>query len=122
MKVIIAITNKSIWEQAQKDGAYTQSTLDSTLAQVGFIHCSFPDQTLDIVRRHFADRDDVVLLCIDEDKVKSPIKHEGALSGRAGTFPHIYGPLNVDAVYAVVPLQKNEAGEFLEPDVFAATE
>lgn len=116
MKTIIAITNKAAWEQARQDDEYTQSTLDSTLAEVGFIHCSFPDQTLDIIDRHFADRDNLVLLFIDEDKVKAPVKYEGALSGREGTFPHIYGPLNIDAVYAAVPLQKNDTGKLLAPN------
>lgn len=115
MKIIIAIARQDTWEQAQRAGEYTQSTLDSTLAEVGFIHCSFPNQTLEIANRRFADRDNLVLLFIDEDKVKAPVKHEGALSGRAGTFPHIYGPLNADAVYAAVPLQKNDKGEFVTP-------
>ena len=43
MKTIIAIASQDIWEQAQRIGEYTQSTLDSTLADVGFIHCSFPE-------------------------------------------------------------------------------
>lgn len=116
MKTIIAITRQDAWEQAQRTGEYTQSTLDSTLAEVGFIHCSFPNQTLEIANRRFADRDNLVLLFIDEDKVKTPVKHEGALSGRVGTFPHIYGPLNVDAVYATASLQKNDKGEFTAPD------
>ena len=116
MKTIIAITRQDTWEQAQRAGEYTQSTLDSTLAEVGFIHCSFPDQTLEIANRRFGDRDNLILLFIDEDKVKAPVKHEGALSGRAGTFPHIYGVLNTDAVYTTAPLQKNDKGEFIAPN------
>jgi uncharacterized protein (DUF952 family) len=116
MKTIIAIVRQDVWEQSQKTGEYSQSTIDTTLADVGFIHCSFPDQTLEIVNRHFADRDNLVLLFIDQDKVKSPVKYEGALSGRAGTFPHIHGPLNVDAVYSAVSLQKSDKGEFIAPD------
>lgn len=115
MKTIIAITRQDIWKQAKETGEYTQSTLDSTLAEVGLIHCSFPDQTVEIANHRFADRDNLVLLFIDEDKVRAPVKHEGALSGRVGAFLHIYGPLNVDAVYATVPLQKNDKGEFMAP-------
>src|SRR5213078_3936902 len=91
-------------------------TIDSTLADVGFIHCSFPGQAIEIANRKYGDHDNLTLLFIDEDKVKAPIKHERALSGRAGTFPHIYGPLNVDAVHAVVPLQRGEQGAFVTPD------
>jgi hypothetical protein len=56
-----------------------------------------------------------VLLLIDVDQVKSPIKYEGALSGRAGTFPHIYGPLNINVVYATLPFAKDEKGKFILP-------
>jgi uncharacterized protein (DUF952 family) len=116
MVTIVAIARREVWEQALKVGKYTQSTIKTTLSEVGFIHCSFPDQTIDIANRHFADEDDLVLLLIDEGKVKSPVKHEGALSGRAGTFPHIYGQLNTDAVYSVVTLEKNNEGEFIAPN------
>lgn len=112
MTTIVAIARRAAWEQALKTGEYTQSTITTTLAEVGFIHCSFPDQTIDIANRHFKDENDLVLLLIDESKVNAHVKHEGALSGRTGTFPHIYGPLNVDAVYSVLALEKDEAGEF----------
>lgn len=115
MKTIVAIARQDVWQQALKTGEYTQSTIDSTLADVGFIHCSFPDQTLEIANRRFSDHDVLVLLLIDEDKVKARIRHEGALSGRAGTFPHIYGPLNIDAVYATAPLEKDGQGKFKVP-------
>jgi uncharacterized protein (DUF952 family) len=92
-----------------------QSTLDTTLEEVGFIHCSFPHQTMEIVNRKFTDRENLILLLIDESKIKSPVKHEGALSGRAGIFPHIYGPLNTNAVYEVLPLTKNDGGNFTTP-------
>lgn len=115
MNTIVAIAQQETWQKALKSGDYTQSTIDTTLDEVGFIHCSFPDQTMEIINRRFSDRDNLVLLLIDEDKAKAPIKHEGALSGRAGTFPHIYGPLNVDAVYATVLLEKDSEGKFVAP-------
>lgn len=121
-KTIVGIAYKDVWERAAVTGEYVQSTLDSTLAEVGFIHCSLPSQTLEIVNRKFFDRDDLVLLLIDEDKVSAPIKHEAALSGRAGTFPHIYGPLNVDAVYKVLPIPKDNKGKFVAPAEFEELE
>lgn len=116
MKTIVIIARSDDWQRAQKPKEYTQSTIDSTLADVGFIHCSFPEQTLDIANRKYSDQNDLLLLFIDTEKVKAPIKYEGALSGRAGTFPHIYGALNIDAVYATVPLQRNDRGEFTVPE------
>ena len=116
MKTIVIIARPDVWQQAQKTGEYTQSTIDSTLADVGFIHCSFPEQTIEIANRKYSEQENLLILFIDTAKVKVPIKYEGALSGRIGIFPHIYGALNVDAVYATVPLQKNDKGEFIAPE------
>lgn len=116
MTTIVAISRQKVWERALETGNYVQSTINDALEEVGFIHCSFPDQTIEIANRHFTDEENLVLLLIDESKVKSPVKHEGALSGRAGTFPHIYGPLNIGAVYAVAPLEKDANGAFVSPD------
>lgn len=116
MKTIVIIAKAEEWERARKIGQYTRSTIDATLEEVGFIHCSSPHQTMEIVNRRFADRDDLLLLFVDVDKVTVPVKFEGALSGRVGLFPHVYGPLNTDAVYAVAQLSKNGNGEFAPPD------
>lgn len=114
-KTIIIISSKKFWEHAQQVGEYTQSTLTSTLEDVGFIHCSFPNQTMEIANRRYAHATDALLLFVDVAKVKPPIKYEAALSGREGTFPHVYGPLNVDAVYATVPLERDGDGVFIAP-------
>ncbi|MBL8031721.1 MAG: DUF952 domain-containing protein, partial [Candidatus Doudnabacteria bacterium] len=82
----------------------------------GFIHCSFPNQTMEIANRRYAHVTDALLLFVDVAKVKPPIKYEVALSGREGTFPHVYGPLNVDAVYATIPLERDSDGVFIAPD------
>jgi uncharacterized protein (DUF952 family) len=116
MKTIVIIARRDIWEQALKVGEYTQSTIDSTLSDVGFIHCSFPDQTIEIANRRFTSQDDLQLLFVDVEKVKAPIKYEGALSGRVGTFPHIYGALNTNAVYSTIPLTKGKDGKFIVPN------
>jgi uncharacterized protein (DUF952 family) len=96
-----------------------QSTIDATLEEVGFIHATFPNQTMEALPR-FKDRDQVILLLVDVGKVTAPIKHEAALSGRPGTFPHTYGTLNTDAVYIVVELEKDENGTFIEPEALRA--
>jgi len=117
MKTIIVIARLAEWKKAEQTGQYTQSTIDSTLAEVGFLHCSFPDQTIEIANRKYADQNDLLVVCIDAAKVTAPIQYEGAVSGRAGTFPHIYGPLNVDAAYATAPLKKNDTGAFVAPEI-----
>ena len=114
-KTIVIIAENDVWQKSLKDGTYAQSTINSTLAEVGFIHCSFPNQTMEILKRRFTDGKNLLLLLIDSEKVHAAIKYEGALSGREGTFPHIYGHLNVEAVKETIQLEKNKENQFITP-------
>jgi uncharacterized protein (DUF952 family)/8-oxo-dGTP pyrophosphatase MutT (NUDIX family) len=114
MKTIVCITRQDIWEKSLKAGKYTQSTIHSTLGEVGFIHATSPDQTMQVAQR-FIDEKDVVFLLIDVDEVKAQIKFEAARSGRPGVFPHIYGPLNTDAVYEVAKPKRAKDNTFIPP-------
>jgi uncharacterized protein (DUF952 family) len=57
-----------------------------------------------------------VILCIDADKVKAEIRYEKAENGEF--FPHIYGELNVDAVYEVIGFEPGADGFFEFPQGF----
>lgn len=83
---------------------YTTSTVGRSLAEQGFIHCSFQRQVQQTADSFYRDRDDVVVLTIDQARVPSPIRVEN-LEGGEEKFPHIYGPLPRDAVVAVTPLE-----------------
>lgn len=82
---------------------YTLSTRDRTLAQEGFIHCSFREQVDGVRQRWYSDLADIVVLVIETDRLASPWKAEEApgSSSSEGPYPHIYGPLNLDAVVDV---------------------
>ncbi len=56
---------------------------------------------------------DPVLLCIATNRVQSEIKYENAGSG--SFYPHIYGPLNIDAVVNVVSFKPTKKGKFALP-------
>lgn len=85
------------WEQAQRDGAITMSTRDVTLAEHGFVHCSFGSQLAATAARFFGDLEQVVVLRIDPDRLTSPLVVED-LVGAGDEFPHVYGPIDLDAV------------------------
>jgi glutathione S-transferase len=55
-----------------------------------------------VANAFYADATDLVLLEIDEDRVIPEIRYE-MVPGQTDPYPHIYGPLNVDAVVAVRP-------------------
>ena len=94
------------WEQAKTSPSqeYAISTLGATLDEVGFIHCSFAEQVTRIADFIYKGVPDVILLTIDQTKLKYPVKLEN-LDGGTELFPHIYGALNLDAVVNVEPYE-----------------
>jgi uncharacterized protein (DUF952 family) len=106
---ILHIALRSHWEQARDQGTYRGDTLESE----GFLHCSNVNQVLPVANTFFRARHDLVLLLIQTSRVVSPIKYEGATSE---LYPHIYGPLNCDAVIAVYDFLPDEQGEFHLPE------
>jgi len=75
-----------------------------SLASEGFIHCSTLEQVLDVANFLAPYDEEMQLLEIEEAKVKPEVRFEDAMqNGRL--FPHIYGPLNRDAIVAIHHLE-----------------
>jgi len=87
------------WAAAQDAGEYTRSTRGVTLQQEGFIHCSSAEQVEPVRAAFYADLSDLLLLTIETERLTSPWQYDEVPGGEA--FPHIYGPLNLDAVVDV---------------------
>jgi uncharacterized protein (DUF952 family) len=85
------------WEQAQRDGAVTDSARGVTLADEGFVHCSFAEQLAATAARFYGDLDEIVLLRIDPAGLTSPLVVED-VHGTGEAFPHVYGPIDLTAV------------------------
>jgi len=109
MNVILHITKREKWEQGKLAGVYRGDTLDSK----GFIHCSTPRQVIKVANALFRAQKELVLLCIESDKVRAEIRYEGCGGGER--YPHIYGPLNIDAVIRVLDFEPGENGVFELP-------
>lgn len=113
--MIYHIATSADWERARCDGEYTTSTFGKTLAEEGFIHASWPSQVIGVANAYYRGvEEDLVVLVIDPVRVRAQIRDEYVPAAGA-TFPHIYGPLNADAVVAVRPLPAGPDGEFAFP-------
>ncbi|WP_066378709.1 MULTISPECIES: DUF952 domain-containing protein [unclassified Anabaena] len=111
MNTILHITNREKWEEAKKIGNYHADSLDTE----GFIHCSQVTQIIRVANRFFQHQKELVLLLINSDLVQPEIRYEIA---DGELFPHIYGELNLDAVYQVIDFEPGEDGLFeLPPEV-----
>lgn len=99
------------WAAALTSGRYEVSTRGQTLAQVGFIHASYLHQVERIVNLFFGDVEELVLLVIEPSKLGAKVVEESGTDSPNGEhFPHIYGPLPVDAVIDIRPLRRGPHG------------
>jgi uncharacterized protein (DUF952 family) len=85
-----------------------------SLAEMGFVHLSTPQQVHLPANRLFAGRGDLVLLYLDPDLLGSPIRWEPGVSTDpdAMLFPHLYGPLPAGAVTRITPYRPGPDGSF----------
>lgn len=114
MSLILHITPRSHWQQAQQLGYYQAASL----ATEGFIHCSDPHQVVGAANRFYRGEPDLVLLCINPASLQSELRYDELATGEC--FPHLYGPLNLDAVVQVIDFPPNEVGEFELPKAIIA--
>ncbi|MEO6052345.1 MAG: DUF952 domain-containing protein [Pyrinomonadaceae bacterium] len=68
----------------------------ASLASEGFIHCSFADQLDAVIGRYYSGEKSVVVLEIESDRLMSRMIKEPSTNREI--YPHIYGPINRDAI------------------------
>jgi len=105
------------------DGRYTPARF----AEDRFVHCTAaPEAVLAVARDYFADAaESLLVLRIAPERLSARVAYEAAApipGGRshlaAGeTFPHVYGPLELDAITGVAALEKRGA-DFVWPRRF----
>ena len=99
MSVLLHLCAPADWRAALDDGA---------LRPPGpFVHLSRPEQVHLPAQRLFPGRRDLVLLVVDPARLPGPVVEEPGAPGDPDgmRFPHLYGPLPLSAVVAVVPYE-----------------
>ncbi|WP_199034320.1 DUF952 domain-containing protein [Glycomyces salinus] len=105
MTELLHLTERPRWEAALASGRYEGSTRGVSLAEQGFIHCSLAHQLPAVAEFVYGDHprpEELVVLVIDDGRVDVPIRYEAMEEG-GEEYPHIYGPLKVEAVSEVRP-------------------
>ena len=110
-KVAYKIVDAGEWRAAVAEGRYEGAPLD--LAD-GFIHMSTETQTAETVRRHFAGRDDLLLLTVDLGRFGDELVWEPSRGG--DLFPHLYAPLPLAAVTETRAFSTSAEGEMIFED------
>ena len=115
---ILHITSRKEWIKATRLGQYSAPSL----AAEGFIHGSTIRQLLPVAAKFYKGQPGLVLLEIDPKRLASEVKWEQPSDGGpppgvpdGESFPHIYGPINLDAVVQVLDFEPGENGEYSLP-------
>ena len=117
MPVIYQITRKTDWETALAAELYATASL----VNEGFIHCSTAEQVIVTANRLFGGKRDLVLLCIETERVKAEIHYEN-LEGGTNLFPHVYGALQIASIVAVHDFPPQDDGRFSLPPALTNAE
>ena len=103
---IAHISTKADWIKAEEIGEYRAESLDSE----GFIHCSRLEQLLKVANVFYPKQADLVLIWMDPERLASELKWE---ESDGDVYPHLYGPVNLDAVATVLDFPPNSDGYFV---------
>lgn len=109
--MLLHIIDSEIWEIARNLVEYRPDSLEKE----GFIHLSTPQQVLFPANVFYRGKKNLLLLVVDPTKLLSPLRFD-KVDGH-GTFPHLYGSLNIDAVTTVIPFPSLPDGTFILPEV-----
>jgi uncharacterized protein (DUF952 family) len=110
MAIILHIATREAWRTAKRQGFYEPLSFKSE----GFIHCSRPEQVIQVANSLFRGQTDLVLLVINTAEVAAEIRYEN-LEGGQQLFPHIYGILPLAAVKEEIGFAPQADGTFALP-------
>jgi len=112
-QTILHFCTRDAWSAAQAGGEYR----GDTLADEGFIHCSTADQVHLPANALVRGRTDIVLLEVDPTRLTAPVRWEPGDPDDAASmqFPHVYGPIPLDAVIDVHDFPPGPDGTFAVP-------
>ena len=104
-QVILHLAKLEDWPEAVSLGHYSISTRDKTLQEVGFIHCSTPEQLAAVAAFVYQDYlGELIILEMDLAQLESAgLKVLFEDGGSGELFPHIYGPIPVELVLNTRP-------------------
>ncbi len=112
MTLIYKICPRALWREAEEADVFRGAPVD--LAD-GYIHFSTPAQAVETAAKHFAGQGDLLLVAVDERRLGEALLYEPSRGGQL--FPHLYGPLPLEAVAWVRPLPLGADGAHHFPDL-----
>jgi uncharacterized protein (DUF952 family) len=110
VKAIYKILGEGDYAAAKSRGHFLGSSDD---LRDGFIHFSAGHQVVGTLAKHYAGQANLVLLSVDPHRLGPALKWEKSRNG--DLFPHLYGPLALDAIVAELPLALDDDNQHILP-------
>lgn len=107
--MLFHIIEQTTWQAAQTAGVYRPTSLETA----GYIHLSGAEQVVWVANQFYQGQSGLVLLGIQVDRLEASLRYD-KVPGQ-GTFPHLYGPLNLAAVVKVWIFKPGINGQFVMP-------
>lgn len=114
-KIIYKVVGFEEWDRAVKEGKFSGAEID---IKDGYIHFSTAQQTRETVAKHFAGRNDLLLVAVATQLMEQHYKME--ISRGGAKFPHLYASLPVAHAEWWQELPLGENGVHIFPEEFPA--
>jgi uncharacterized protein (DUF952 family) len=111
-RIIYKICPAQAWDEARGTGRFAGHGDDLAC---GFIHFSTADQVEATASKHFAGLDGLILVAVAAGRLGAALKWETSRGG--ALFPHLYGPLSLEAVLWTRPLPLGAGGAHVVPEM-----
>ena len=92
---IYFLIGEAEYQQAKNNGQLIRDSLDTE----GFLHAAPKSQLVRLAGKHYRDVENLQVMIVAVDKLDCELKWEPATGG---LYPHLFGPLSMDAVVDVV--------------------
>jgi uncharacterized protein (DUF952 family) len=110
---IVHALSPADWAAFERTGEHRPPSL----ADEGFVHCSKPGQIVVVADAVHAD-EELILVVLDESRLDAPVRYETD-DATGSAFPHVYGPLPLEAVVDSFEFPRDETGFRLPPALLA---
>ncbi|HYH12546.1 MAG TPA: DUF952 domain-containing protein [Thermomicrobiales bacterium] len=105
-RVTYHLVPEPVWVEQRGEKEYIPDAFEAD----GFIHCTNGlDPLRDVANMFYkGDERSYVVLALDAEKIRSEVRYDDPEQ----IYPHIYGPLNTDAVIGVFDAARGDDGTF----------
>lgn len=105
-EIIYILCTPEAYQQANRQGQFTTDSLTTE----GFIHASPAHQLNRVANAYFLEQAELLLLSITVDALQSELRWEPSTHGEL--YPHLYGPLNLEAIIQAEAFTRQAHGAF----------